>query len=61
MSEQLTHRSAHDRLDFLLHDCLIHLSQLETTDGLEKASAVVGAREMGVLQHLLCNLAVELG
>lgn len=54
-------KSAYYGLDFLLHEGLVDLSQLEATDGLEKASAVVGAGEVGVLQHLLSDLTVELG
>ena len=38
-----------------------HLSDLQSYNCLEKACAVVGAWELGVLQHLLCDLSVELG
>ena len=38
-----------------------HLSDLQTDNGLEKTSAIVGARELRVLQHLLCDLSIELG
>lgn len=50
-----------DRPDFLLNKGLVHLSQLEPTDSLEQTSAIVGSWEMGVLEHLLCDLAIELG
>ncbi len=49
------------RPDFLLNKGLVHLSQLEPTDCLEQTSAIVGSWEMGVLQHLLCDLTIELG
>ena len=44
-----------------LSDALIHLSNLEANEGLEKTSSVVGARESAVLEHLLCNFTIELG
>lgn len=53
--------SAYYRLYLLLHECLIHFPQFQTTDGLEEASAIVGAWEVGVLEHLLCDLTIELG
>lgn len=42
-------------------DLLVQLSDLEADDGLEEARPVVAAGEVGVLQHLLRDLAVELG
>ena len=50
-----------NRPDFLLNKGLVHLSQLQPTDCLEQTSAIVGSWEMRVLQHLLGDLAIELG
>uniref|UniRef100_A0A1J3DGT8 Uncharacterized protein n=2 Tax=Noccaea caerulescens TaxID=107243 RepID=A0A1J3DGT8_NOCCA len=49
------------RHHLLLGDALVHLAHLQAHNGLEQAGAVVGAGEGGVLEHLLRDLAVELG
>ena len=51
----------HHWLDLLLHELLVHLTDLQADHCLEETSAVLGPREGGVLQHLLGDLAVELG
>ena len=61
VSDQSGQTHLYNRLDFLLNKSLVHLSQLQPTDCLEQTSAVVRAREMGVLEHLLGDLSVELG
>lgn len=47
--------------DLLLGQLLVHLTDLHASDGLEEAGTVRGARERLVLEHLLCDLTVELG
>ena len=42
------------------NDLLIQLPYLETNDGLEKASPVVAARKICMLQHLLRHLSIVL-
>lgn len=42
-------------------DALVHLAHLERHQRLQQARAVVAAREPAVLEHLLRDLAVELG
>jgi hypothetical protein len=49
------------RRDLLLDDLLVHLADLESADGLEQARAVGGPGERRVLEHLLRDLAIELG
>jgi len=43
------------------NDSLVHVADLEPADGLEQSSPVVTSGEVGVLQHLLRDLSVELG
>ena len=37
-----------------------HLSDLQTNNGLKQACAVGGSWELGILQHLLSDLSIEL-
>lgn len=56
------HLGGHRRGILLLRqDALVHTPDLEPADGLEQARAVVASGEVGVLQHLLGDLSVELG
>ena len=47
--------------NLLLGDALVDLTHLESNKGLEETGTVVGSRERAVLEHLLCDLTVELG
>ena len=47
--------------DLSLSNALVELAHLEAAEGLEEAGAVVGARAVLVLEHLLGDLAIELG
>ena len=58
-----TPNTAHlnNRLDLLLNERLIHFSQFQSANRLEQSSAILGSREVRVLQHLLCDFSVEFG
>ena len=43
------------------YELLVEVSDLQADYGLEEAGPVVAAVEVGVLQHLLSDFAVELG
>merc|ERR1711918_80908 len=49
------------RRDLLAGEVLVHLADLERRERLEEARAVVRAGRVGVLEHRLRELAVELG
>lgn len=49
------------RLQGITSALISHLSDLQTDNGLKQACAVSGAWELGVLQHLLSDLSIELG
>lgn len=48
-------------LDAGLHHSLVDFPDLEADNGLEQTGTISRAGELGVLEHLLCDLSIELG